>query len=494
MFQVKVLLPKEIVMVGRLLEEAGFEAFIVGGCVRDLLLNGDPSDWDVTTNANPQEIQSIFPDSFFENKFGTVTVVTKSKQEALKHIEITPYRTEGIYIDNRHPQSVNFTKNLDDDLSRRDFTINALALKIERDGEISTKNVVDLFQGIEDLKKGIIRAVGDPSERFEEDALRLMRAVRLATKLDFEIEINTARAIHGHSELIKNVAPERIRDELIKLAMSDYSDRGFEILRELGLLEYVMPELEEGWRVGQNKHHIYTVWEHNLLALQYATQQKWSLEVRLAALLHDVGKPRAKQGDGPDSTFYNHEVIGAKMSKDILQRFKFSNAIIAKVSKLVRYHLFYYNVGEVSESSVRRLIRKVGVDDMDDLIKVRICDRIGSGVPKAEPYKLRHFKFLIEKLSRDPISVGMLRVNGSDVMQICNIKPGPKIGFLLNILLEEVLDDPSRNKKSTLENRLKELAQMNDDELKSLANEAKKKKVAVEDEEIDEIKKKHWVK
>jgi len=238
---------------------------------------------------------------------------------------------------------------------------------------------------------------------------------------------------------------------------------------------------------------VYTVWEHNLKAVKYAAEKKWPLDVRMAALFHDVAKPRCKRGEGPDSTFYGHDVVGAKMAKELLSRLKYPNQFVEKVAKLVRFHLFYYNVGEVSESSVRRLIKAVGLEDMEALIEVRICDRIGSGVPKAEPYKLRHFRFLVEKLSRDPISVKMLRITGDDVMRIAGMPPGPKIGFLLNILLEEVIDDPTRNRKKILEERVKELGAMIDEELQKLAADAKQKAIALEEQEVGVIKQKHWV-
>lgn len=487
-------IPKEVRDAAAVLTRAGFEAHIVGGSVRDLLRGEEPDDWDIATNAIPEELQKLFPKSFYENNFGTVTVVTKSRKASLQHIEITPYRSEAAYSDRRHPDKIEFTKTLQLDLKRRDFTINAMAFKVEGEEAVSLQNLVDIYGGREDLKNELIRAVGYPVERFQEDALRLMRAVRLTTKLDFDIELKTARAMAANAKLLTRVSAERIRDELSKMVMADTPDRGFEIMRELGILPFVMPELLEGYGVGQNKHHIYTIWEHNLRALKYAAEKKWTFEVRMAALLHDVAKPRTKQGDGPDSTFYGHDVVGAAMAVKILERLKYPRQVIQKVSKLVRFHLFYYNVGEVSESSVRRLIRKIGPEDMDDLIKVRICDRIGSGVPKAEPYKLRHFRFLVEKLSRDPISVKMLRITGNDVMEIVGLEPSPKIGFLLNILLEDVLDDPLRNRKAHLTKRAKELAAMTDAELQALAFEAKKKTVSLEEGEVDGIKKKHWVK
>ncbi|PJE64182.1 MAG: hypothetical protein COU90_03725 [Candidatus Ryanbacteria bacterium CG10_big_fil_rev_8_21_14_0_10_43_42] len=489
-------LPIEVVNTGVILVGAGFDAYIVGGCVRDLLLGRTPSDWDITTNARPEDIQHLFPkDSFYENNFGTVTVVTESKKDSLKHIEITPYRAETTYSDRRHPDAVTFSNTLREDLKRRDFTINAMAVRLTADDQNQTDSeVIDMFDGIKDLEDRLVRAVGRPQERFSEDALRLMRAVRLAVQLDFDIDLDSARAITVNADLLQHVSRERIQSELTKLMMADAPARGFEIMRELNILTYVMPELLEGYGVGQNLHHIYTVWEHNLRALTHAAEEGWPFDVRMAALLHDVAKPRTKHGEGTYSTFYGHDVVGARMTKVILNRLMYPKQYVEKVTKLVRYHLFYYNVDEVTESSVRRLIMKVGVEDMEDLIRVRICDRIGSGVPKAEPYKIRHFRFLVEKLSRDPVSVGMLKIRGDDVIRITDIEPGPRIGFLLKILLEDVLDDPALNTKDYLEKRVKELGEMSDAELKKLADEAKKKADAVEEGAVGTIKKKHWVK
>lgn len=487
--------PGEIQEIGGMLRDAGFEAYLAGGCVRDLLMSRAPADWDITTNAAPEQIQQLFPNSFYENKFGTVTVVTDSKKDSLKHVEVTPYRADMSYTDKRHPDAVSFVRTIEEDLRRRDFTINALAIQIPESGvQRLDFKVVDLFGGQKDIEEKLIRAVSNAEERFQEDALRLLRAVRLATQLDFDIEPLTASAIKKHAGLLQFVAKERVRDELSKLLMSGMPDRGFEILRELDLLPFVLQELIEGYGVGQNKHHVYTVWEHNLRALKYAAEKKWPMEVRIAALLHDVAKPRCKKGDGPDSTFYGHDVVGARMVTQMLGRLKYPKQFTDKTAKLVRYHLFYYNVDEVTESSVRRLIAKVGLEDMEDLIRVRICDRIGSGVPKAEPYKLRHFRFLVEKLSRDPVSVKMLRVKGDDVMRITGIQPGPKVGFLLNILLEEAIDEPTLNQKQKLEKRIGELGAMSDEELGKLAAEAKKKTIALEEHEVGDIKKKHWVK
>ncbi len=482
-------IPKEVISIVERLEEAGFEAFAVGGCVRDLLLGRKPTDWDITTSARPEEIVKLFPDSIYENDFGTVSVFPKNVSDpTLKMVEVTPYRTESKYSDKRHPDKVEFGKSLNDDLARRDFTINSVALNIKTD------EVVDLFQGKKDFRDGLIRAVGKPEERFEEDGLRILRAVRLAAQLGFAIEKETEVAITKKAKLLRFISKERIRDEFSKIITASKPHEALEKMRELGVLKLIVPEIEEGFGVGQNKHHIYSVWEHNLFALRHAASKQWSLEVRMAALFHDVGKPRAKRGDGPDSTFYGHEIIGAKMTDMILARLKYSSEFTEQVSRLVRYHLFYYNVDEVGEASVRRLIRKVGPENMEDLIKVRICDRIGSGVPKAEPYKLRHFRFVIEKLSRDPISVKMLKIDGNDIMKIAGIEPGPKVGALLNVLLEEVLDDPKRNTKKHLIGRTGELAKMTEKELAKLASTAKNKSSALEEEKVGEIKKKHWVK
>ena len=471
------------------MESAGFEAYLVGGCVRDLLLERIPQDWDVTTNARPEKIQELFPKSFYENKFGTVSVVTGSEDPKLRAIEITPYRLEGKYSDKRHPDEIRFADKLEDDLARRDFTVNALAMSL-----VEGMAVIDLFSGQKDLEKKLIRAVGDPEERFAEDALRIMRAVRIAADLDFQIEKNTLLALKEKAGLIKMIAKERIRDEFSKILITRQPSRGLEVLRELGILKLFLPEMEEGWGVGQNKHHIYTVWEHNVRALDCAAKEKWPLVVRMSALFHDIGKPRAKMGDGPNSTFYNHEVIGEKMSFQALSRLKFSKEFTEKVAKLVRFHLFYYNVDEVSESSVRRLISRVGPEDMEDLIRVRICDRIGSGVPKAEPYKLRHFRFLVEKLQRDPVSVKMLKVNGDRIKELTGLPQGIKIGLIIHALMDEVLDDPEKNTPEYLEKRTMELNAIPEGALKKLAEAGKSKKLGLEEEEVAKIKKKHYVK
>lgn len=479
------ILPKEVKNIIADLNKAGFEAYAVGGCIRDFILGREPYDWDVTTNAKPEKIQKIFEKSVYENDFGTVAVNTESNNEKLKIIEITTYRVEEKYTDKRHPDKVEFTSKLEDDLARRDFTINAIAY----DG----KKFIDPFNGEEDIKNKIIRTVGNPDKRFNEDALRLLRAVRFAIQLDFSMESETKGAIKKNSGDIAAISKERVRDEFSKILMAENAKIGVEMLREYGLLKHIMPELEEGYGIGQNKHHIYTVWEHNLRSLDWAAKNNYKLENRMASLLHDVGKPRSKRGEGPDSTFYNHEVVGAKMAAQILERLKFSRKFIEKAVLLIRYHLFYYNVEEVTESSVRRLVRNVGPENMDDLLEVRIADRKGSGVPKAEPYKLRHLRAVIEKVSRDPISVKMLKINGNDLMEELKMEPGPKMGYILNILLDKIIDEPENNAKDWL---LKEAAKLNKEPIEKLEKmykiaQAKTQEAA--EESFRSIKKKHYV-
>ena len=494
-------IPKEVKDTIRALNDMGFEAYAVGGCVRDFILGREPYDWDITTNAKPEEIQKIFSNSVYENDFGTVAVKVNNEKDkksrrseevgtpteasGLKIIEITTYRVEEKYTDKRHPDSVKFTKKLEDDLSRRDFTVNAIAY----DG----KKFIDPYGGEIDIAAKTIKTVGNPDERFNEDALRLMRAVRFAVQLGFNIEEKTAEAIKKNSGDLVAISKERIRDEFSKIIMSINAKAGIEILQEFGLLKHVTPEIEEGIGVGQNKHHIYTVWEHNIRALDWAATHGYKLENRIASLLHDVGKPRTKKGDGSDSTFYNHEVVGAKMAAKILERLKFPKKFIEKVVLLVRYHLFYYNVEEVTENSVRRLVRNVGPENMNDLLEVRIADRKGSGVPKAEPYKLRHLRAIIEKVSHDPISVKMLKINGDIIMKELKIGPGHEIGYILNILLDEVLDEPKKNTKEHLTARAMELNKRPIAELEKMYKIAQTKTREVAEEEFKSIKKKYYV-
>ena len=506
-------IPLPVKNILTVLGQASYEAYIVGGCVRDLLLSRTPKDWDVTTNATPEQIVALFPESFYENDFGTVGVkvprflTPTDPQHENDIIEVTTYRTESAYDDKRRPSQVAFTLSLTADLARRDFTINAMALGTEtQSGEqaIATEEdgtawfLIDPYQGQTDLQKKIIRTVGNPEERLNEDALRLMRAVRLLSELrdgnekdaakNWCIEEKSLAAIKKLSPHLAAISQERLRDEFSKIILSNSPAFGVELLQMLGLLHFIIPELETGIGVTQNLHHIYTVWEHNLRAL--TTCPSHTLSVRLAALLHDVGKPQTKKGEGYRATFYNHDHVGARMTEKILTRLRFPKPVIHKATLLVDNHLFYYNVGEVTEASVRRLVKRVGLENMSDLMAVRIGDRLGSGVPKGKTYKLRHLEYMIEKVSQDPLSVKMLAVSGTDLIHTLALAPSPKIGALLDVLLSEVIEDPKQNTKETLLKRAAELEKSDLATLRTLAKEKIAEKRTAEDEHT---KKRHWV-
>ncbi len=486
-------IPKEVKSIIEKLQKSGYQAYAVGGCVRDLLRGIKPKDWDITTNAKPKELQKIFPKSFYANKFGTVTVQTNSDDETLKEIEITTYRIDEKYSDKRHPDSIKFAKTIKEDLARRDFTVNAIALKIEN-CKLKIK-LIDPFSGQKDLKKKIIKAVGKPEERFNEDALRMLRAIRFATTLGFTIELKTLKAIEKNAGWIQAISKERIKDELMKIldppAGGKNPAEGIELLRKTKLLDYILPELEKGVGVSQNKFHIYDIYEHSIRSLQAAADKKFNLEVRFAALFHDIGKPETKEGEGPDSTFYNHDYVGAKFTARILQRLKFPKKFIEKVVILVRNHMFISDPDRITEAGARRLIRRVGLENIPDLINLRISDRLGMGRPKARPYRLRTVEYLIEKVSKDPISVKMLKINGNEIMDLLKIQPGPKIGALLDVLLAEVIKSPDKNTKDYLEKRIKELDK---EDLEGLRKMAQKKIEEKKEEEDLKIKDKYWIK
>jgi poly(A) polymerase/tRNA nucleotidyltransferase (CCA-adding enzyme) len=490
-------LPIPVIETLHALEQAGFKAYIVGGSLRDLLIGRSPKDWDITTDAQPDVIQKLFPDSVYENTFGTVGVKVprflSSTPDDHEHdiIEVTTFRTETGYSDQRHPDRVTFVANVEEDLARRDFTVNALAGQVMTNTDNTAEiSIIDPFDGQADIQKQLIRAVGEPKERFAEDGLRLMRAIRLVTELsnsgketlDWSIDEKTNQALRDLSHILPQVAFERIRDEFSRIIISAHPSQGVALLLETGLLKHIIPELVEGVGVTQNLHHIYTVWEHNLRAL--ATCPSPDLSVRIATLLHDVGKPRTKKGEGYNSTFYNHDHVGARMTKKILERLRYPKKIVDHAAMLVDNHLFYYNVGEVTEASVRRLIKRVGLENMDDLMAVRIGDRLGSGVPKAKPYKLRHLEYMVEKVSKDPTSVKMLKIDGRVLMQKLAISPGPKIGALLDCLLAEVIDDPALNTPEILLDRAGQLMDNDLDVLQGLAKERIHEERETEDQTI----------
>jgi poly(A) polymerase/tRNA nucleotidyltransferase (CCA-adding enzyme) len=487
-------IPKEITSCVQILENAGFEAFLVGGCARDLFLGRKPKDWDITTNAKPEQIQALFPKTVYENNFGTVAVVNEqTEDETLKIVEITPYRSEGSYSDGRHPDIITFGNDLKDDLRRRDFTINSIAINLS--GE-AIKDVIDPYEGIKDIKDKIIRTVGDPLERFSEDYLRMMRAIRLSAELDFKIDLGTLKSINNLSESIKHISIERVRDEFTKIIMSTNPKYGIESLQNSGLLKHIVPELEAGIGVEQNQAHAFDVWEHLLRSLQHSADKNWSLEIRLSALFHDISKPKTRgfSHETHQYTFYGHELIGSRETRKILERMRFSRVTIEKVVKLVRWHMFFSDTEQLTLSAVRRMINNVGRENIWDLVNLRICDRIGTGRPKENPYRLRKYKSMIEEALRDPISAKMLAVKGEDIISSTGIKAGPKIGFILHALLEDVLDDPKLNTKEFLIKKAIELAKLSDEELAKIGKEAKNKKESEEEKQLEQIRKKHHVK
>ena len=483
--------PKEVSRVTEALEKAGFEAFLVGGCVRDLILSREPKDWDVTTNAVPDEIISLFQKTFYENDFGTVGVVDEeTENETLRVIEVTPYRIESDYTDNRHPDKVTFSQKLEDDLQRRDFTINALAYSI------SKNTITDLYDGQADMKNKVIRTVGEPAHRFTEDGLRMLRAVRLSAELSFEIDPETEKAILENSNLLKNISAERVRDEFTRIIMSPEPMRALLTLKKLNLLRFVASELEESIGVEQNKAHAYDVWEHLLRSVQCSADKNYPLEIRLSALFHDVSKPESRRWGKEQNTwtFYGHEVLGARTTKKILTNLKYPTKVIEKVVKMVRWHMFFSDTEQITLSAVRRMIVNVGRENIWDLMNVRICDRVGTGRPKEDPYRLRKYHAMIEEALRDPVSVGMLKIDGKKIMEVTETQPGPKIGFILHALLEEVLEDPAKNTSEYLENRSKELILLDENALRALGEQGKQSKEEADEEEIRKIRSEHHVK
>ncbi len=486
-------IPAEVLNIATTLEKAGFEAYLVGGCVRDLLLGKTPKDWDFTTNARPEQIIKLFPKTVYENTFGTVAVINEATEdETLKVIEVTPYRVESRYSDRRHPDHVKFSDTIEDDLKRRDFTINAMAASLSK-GAI--KDMVDLYRGFDDLKNKIIRTVGKPVDRFGEDALRLMRAVRLSIELGFSIEKETLTAIQSQNLLIKDVSRERVRDEFVKIIMSSEPKKGLELLHETGILRQIIPELEAGIGVSQTQAHAYDVWEHLLRSLQHAADKEYSFEIRLAALFHDISKPETKDvsHDTNQVTFYGHELKGSRETRKILEKLKFSRATIEKVAKLVRWHMFFSDTETITLSAVRRMIVNVGRENIWDLMNVRVCDRIGTGRPKENPYRLRKYKAMVEEALHDPISVSMLKIDGKRLMEVTGLSPSPKIGNILHALFNEILEDPKLNSAEHLEKRAFELAKLSDSELIDLGKQGRERQEEEEAKNIGEIRKKYFV-
>ncbi len=450
--------PDHVKAVAQTLTTNGFEVYLVGGPVRDLLLNKPAKDWDFTTNATPQDMLKLFPDAFYDNAFGTVGVPVAKDTPDQSVVEVTTYRTEQGYSDRRHPDNISWGKTIDEDLSRRDFTVNAMAIPF-KDGQLDHKEIVDPFHGQKDLEKKIIRAVGNPQERFKEDALRLMRAIRFATQLGFSIEKETLSAVVEDAPLIQDIANERIRDELMKIIASDYPFDGIMLLKNTGLLHFILPELLEGIGVSQKRpgrHHTTDVFEHNVFSLKFCPSP--NPVVRFATLIHDVGKPRVAAKDAQGYViFHNHEIVGSRMAYEIADRLRFSKKDRDKVAKLIRWHMFTVDE-HITDSAVRRFIRRIGAENVQDMMDLRIGDRLGGGTQTAESWRLKLFKKRVEEqLAPAPFGINDLAIDGNDIMQELKIKPGRIIGDLLQKLFEEVDEDLSKNTKEYLLKRLHEI-------------------------------------
>lgn len=472
----KFTLPTLVIKTLETLKQEGFEAYIVGGAIRDFLTKIPVTDWDFTTRATPEQIQSFFPESFYDNRFGTVGITTEelAKQFKFDHypfekvnltpesiFEITTFRSEEGYSDRRRPDKITWGKTLLEDLVRRDFTINAMAIQIRRNKlqitnktEVSVETkIIDPFSGQKDLEQKTIRAVGTADQRFGEDALRMMRAIRLAAQLGFVIENLTLKAITKHAASLKHISFERIRDELLKILISPYPADGVKLLLTSGLLKYVLPELIPTRGVEQAGHHTKDVWNHSLDAL--AACPSPDPIVRLATLLHDVGKPVAYRKKEGKITFYGHEVVGARLVKRIAQRLHLSNKDTNRLWILVRYHMFAYD-SKMSDAAIRRFIRKVGRENINDMMILRIGDRLGGG-SRATSWRLRELQERIGKVLYTPMQISDLKINGHDVMKILNLKPGPKVGKILEQLFKDVLIDSAKNDREYLLQRVKKI-------------------------------------
>ena len=433
------------------LDRAGYEVAVVGGAVRDLLAGSGVVDWDLTTSAKPQEILKLFPRGFYNNRFGTVGVAIDGAV-----VEITTYRKEVGYKDLRHPDRVVWGRSLEEDLSRRDFTINAMALRFA--GGKLLKSPVDPYNGQKDFKNKIIRAVGDADRRFGEDALRILRAVRFATTLGFKVENKTMAATRKNAPLLSKISGERVRDELFKIIDSLHGAEGILLLKEAKILAVVLPELEECFRVEQKspkRHHIYDVGTHCVMSLKFCPSNE--TVVRLATLLHDVGKSKvAAVTEEGVRTFYNHEVVGGRLALKIAERLHLSRDQREKLFKLVRWHQFSVNENQ-TDSALRRFIRNIGVENIEDMMDLRVGDRLGGGLQQPESWRLKLFRKRLKEVLTKPFTVTDLKVNGHDVMEILKIKPGPKVGEVLKTLFEEVADDPEKNGREYLLLRIGEL-------------------------------------
>lgn len=525
-------LPFEALYIMYRLQQAGYEAYLVGGAVRDILINAlnnlktqehnrqIVTDFDFTTNARPEEIQQIFKQSYYTNEYGMVgigynrlveeleqnryelpktnlqekltslhpkqkklidiaqaTKVHKSLKDKANQLEpdpqitlvpppfeVTTYRSEGVYEDFRRPAELEWGESIYHDLERRDFTINALAISVKssflqkvfkQNKRINQSQIqltsddyqlIDEHHGLKDLAANLIKTVGSPDERFQEDALRMLRAVRLAAQLQMKIDPVTKEAIQTHADLIQKISMERVRDEFLKMLSTNQPDRAIKLLDQTNLLPYFLPELESMKGVDQGGHHTTDVWTHALSATKHCPCK--DPIVRLATLLHDIGKPGTYQIRDGNITFYNHEIVSSRITSRIGKRLKLSKDEQQKLFDLVRYHMFYYQPHH-TDAAIRRLMKRVGLKNIDDILDLREGDRLGSGAKKTS-WRLEELKQRMVDQLHQPFDTTDLAINGHDLMNELNLKPGPTVGTVLNELTERVLDNPDLNQKEKL--------------------------------------------
>lgn len=437
-------LPEKVEYIINTLEAAGYEAYAVGGCVRDSLLNREPDDWDITTSARPQQVKDVFPRTIDTGiQHGTVTVMMGKEG-----FEVTTYRIDGEYEDSRHPKEVIFTANLIEDLKRRDFTINAFAYN-HRSG------IVDAFDGMTDLKNGIIRCVGKAKERFTEDALRMMRAVRFSAQLGYDIEEKTKQAIVELAPNLKNISAERIQVELVKLLQSPHPDY-LRVAYELGMTKIIMPEFDKAMETPQNNpHHIYNVGEHLLHTLLEVRPDR---SLRIAALFHDIAKPDTETKDSEGiSHFHGHAEAGEEKATAILRRLKFDNDTINKVKKYVKYH--DYKI-EATPCAVRRALNKIGKEYFQEVLELKKADMLAQSTYQREEKEenltqvTAIYKEILQK--QECVSLKELVVTGKDIIEL-GVPQGKQLGAVLQSLLEEVLENPQHNTKEYLSEKVKQM-------------------------------------
>ena len=415
--------------------QGGQAAYVVGGCLRDALVGRTPADWDLTTDARPERLQSLFPRSLYENRFGTVVVWKSGKQ-----YEITAFRRDAAYSDFRHPDAVEFGESIEEDLARRDFTVNAMAWG-SRPGEEPA--FVDPHGGRDDLSRHLLRAVGDPDRRFGEDALRMARAVRLAATLEFEIEPETFAAIGRNAELARHISGERICTELLKLLASRRPSIGLRLMADSGLLAVIAPDLARQRGLAQNKIEGEDLWDHTVRTVDAAPNRQL---VRLAALLHDVGKPDTLA----EGHFHNHDVVGADMARDFLAGLHAPRALQERVAHLIRNHMFSYGPGW-SDAAVRRFIKKVGPGCVDDLLALRAADNEGSGLPPdAGLIRELAARVKVELEAHSVLARNQLAIDGNDLMAELGLPQGRALGLILEDLTERVVSEPALNDRAVL--------------------------------------------